>query len=331
MNQNKNKDIWILAEYSDGKLNTAYKELLTKAKDLAVNMENSRVCSVVLGHKVDSIVKEVENSGADIVYSIDNEKLAIYNIDYYTAALEQLNFKYKPDLFLIGATARGSEIAPTLAARLHTGLAAHCIDIKLNEDNNAVCLVPAFGGKVISEILIPDHRPQMASVRPGILDAKEFEKNPDIEIIKYDAKLDDVVSGIVFESFVPTQVSTKKLEEAEIVICAGRGVTTEETWDNINKLAEKLNASIGYTRCLIDRGFVEDESDMIGTSGKSIKPKIYLGIGVSGATHHVCGMTKSGMIININRDKNAKIFGISDYKVVGDSKVMVDALLEKLS
>ena len=211
MNQNKNKDIWILAEYSDGKLNTAYKELLTKAKDLAVNMENSRVCSVVLGHKVDSIVKEVENSGADIVYSIDNEKLAIYNIDYYTAALEQLNFKYKPDLFLIGATARGSEIAPTLAARLHTGLAAHCIDIKLNEDNNAVCLVPAFGGKVISEILIPDHRPQMASVRPGILDAKEFEKNPDIEIIKYDAKLDDVVSGIVFESFVPTQVSTKKI------------------------------------------------------------------------------------------------------------------------
>lgn len=331
MTQNKNKEIWILAECTDGKINNVYYELLTKAKELAGHIENSKVCSVILGHNIDSIIEEVENSGTDTVYYVNHEKLAVYNIDYYTAALQQLNSQYEPDLFLIGATPFGSEIAPTLAARVQTGLAAHCVDITLDENHNAVCLVPAFGGKVISEILIPKHRPQMASVRPGILEANEFSKNPDVKTIIYVCQFDDVVSGIEFETFVPTQACAQKLEEAVIVICAGRGVTTEETWNDIRKLSEKLNASIGYTRSLMDRGYVKDECDMIGTSGKSIKPKIYIGIGVSGATHHVCGMNKSGMIININKDKNAKIFNISDYKVVGDSQVIVKALLEKLS
>jgi len=285
-----------------------------------------------LGDKVDDMVAKVKDMGTDIVYFVEHEKLGQYNCDYYLKALEKLVLAYKPEVFLIGATAMGSEIAPTVAARVRTGLAAHCVDIKMNEDKNIVCLVPAFGGKVISEILIPSHRPQMASARPGILSAEEFEKNPEVETVKVECKeLDDFVSDIEFVSFVPSESCPKKLEEAEIVICSGRGVTTQETWDNLEKLAEKMKASLGYTRCLIDNGWVCDEINMIGTSGKSIKPKVYLGIGVSGATHHVCGMNKSGMIININKDKNAKIFDISDYKVVGDSEVLVKALLDKLS
>lgn len=326
------KNIWIFAEHSDNELSPVYGELLGKAKELASDKKGCKVCSIVLGDKVENIVAKVESMGTDIIYYVNHEKLEQYNCDYYLTAIEKLILAYKPEIFLIGATALGSEIAPSVAARVRTGLAAHCVDIAMNEKGNIVCMVPAFGGKVISEILIPKHRPQMASVRPGIFAARDSEKNLNVETIKIEcSELDDITSGIEYVSFVPSVTYAQKLEDAEIVICGGRGVASEENWGNVGKLAKKFNAAVGYTRCVLDQGWVEDECDMIGTSGKSIRPKVYLGIGVSGATHHVCGMNKSRMIININRDKNAKIFSISDYKIVADSESIVKALLEKLS
>ncbi len=239
---------------------------------------------------------------------------------------------YKPEGFLIGATAVGSELAPTIAAKVKTGVAAHCVDVTINDSANLVCMVPAFGGKIVSEILVPNHRPQIASVRPGILSASKIAANANVEIIKCDSSvLDTFDSGISLIDFMPNEVHGQKLDQADIVVVAGRGVNTKEGWEHLQELAKRLNATIGNTRNFIDNGFVNDEATVIGTSGISIKPKVCLAFGASGAMHFVCGTLKSKMIISVNRDENAKLFDMSDCKVVGDVDKIIQALLQKLA
>lgn len=323
------REIWIFAEFKDGRITKGFEELLCKSKNL---FESGApvVSAVVLGNSIADQIDQVKAYGVDKVYVLEHTKLANYNCDYYNVAMEYLIKKHQPDIFLFGATVIGAELAPTVAARLKTGLAAHCVNITA-EDEKVSFWVPAFGGNVIGEILIPDHTPQMASVKPGILGVFEYVKNESTEIFKEEVpELDHTESAVELVGFTPKDNAGVCLEDAEIVICAGRGVTSEETWKKLNDFATKINASIGYTRSLIDRGFVEDETNMIGTSGKSIKANVYIGIGVSGATHHVCGMNKSKTIININKDSNAKIFGISDYKVAAKSEDILTALLEKI-
>lgn len=332
MNLSDYKNIWVFAEYKGDEPLPVYFELLSKAKSLAAQSENTKVCSVVLGNGVDKVVEKVAASGKDMVYYANHEKLSNYNCDYYCKTLEAMIMEYKPDSFLMGATSIGSEIAPSVAAKVKTGVAAHCVDITMNEENTLICMVPAFGGKIVSEILVPQHRPQIASIRPGILSADRLSANPNVEIVTYSCDvLDSFQSDIELVDFKPNQISGPNLEQAEIVVCVGRGVNTEEAWAHINELATSLNAPIAYTRNFIDNGWVHDETSMIGTSGKSIKPKVCLAFGISGAMHFVCGILKSKMIVSINRDENAKLFDISDYKVVSDADKIVQALVRKLS
>lgn len=324
-----NKEIWVFAEIVDGTPVPVYGELLCKARELAEGMGNTRVCSVVLGHNIQSAVEAVATMGGDAVYSIDHEKLAHYESNNFAVAFEQLIRTYGPVMVLVGATALGSELAPTVAAKCKTGLAAHCIDIRLGEDR-VNCMVPAFGGRVVSEIYIPDTKPMMASVRAGILSAYKLPSK-ESEIVCVDTSfMDNYVAKEELVSFTPNVSTGKKLEEANIVVCAGRGIMTESVWNHLQALADKLDAGIGYTRSFADTGLVPDESDMIGTSGKSVKPKVFLGFGISGAAHHVCGMNKSGLVITVNKDSKAKMFQFSDYGIVGDADKMICALLEKL-
>lgn len=329
MDLNKNKEIWVFNEIVNGKPISVYHELLWKAKEIANAMGNTSVCSILLGHEVEDTVKMLENTGTDIVYVVDHPKLSRYDSGNFAFIFEKMINDFKPEIVLIGATAIGSELAPTIAAKVKTGLAAHCIDIKLDGER-VNCMVPAFGGKVISEIYIPETKPIMASVRPGIIDSSELVVNENVKTIVVDnIILDDFESQEVFVSFVPNIATGKKIENAEIVVCAGRGVSTESTWEHLQQLAEKLDAAIGYSRSFVDLGRVEDETNMIGTSGKCVRPKLLLGFGISGASHFVCGMDKSDLIININRDEKAKIFDYSDYGVVGDADNILCALLSK--
>lgn len=323
------KEIWVFAETIDGAPVPVYKELLCKAHELAEAMGETHICSVVLGHQIRSAVDVVTSMGGNVVYAMDHEKLAQYESGNFAVAMESLIHTYKPEMVLFGATALGSELAPTVAAKCKTGLAAHCVDIRLGEDR-VNCMVPAFGGRVVSEIYIPDTKPMMASVRAGILNAYDLPAKT-AEVIKADSScMDGYTAKEEFVSFIPNVSTGKKLEEADIVVCAGRGIMSESVWNHLQELADKLDAGIGYTRSFADTGLVSDESNMIGTSGKSVKPKVFLGFGISGAAHHVCGMNKSKLVVTINKDANSKMFQHSDMGVVGDADKMICALLEKL-
>ena len=323
----ENKKIWVYAEAADGKLTKVFTELLCKSRSLGA----AEVDAVVLGSGLNNVLKEIKTAGPDKVYYVDDPALAKYDIEVYKHALIELIKSYSPDAVLFGATVTGSELAPSTAAALKIGLAAHCVDITAREDGETSYWVPAFGGNVIGEIMIPNHSPEMASVKPGILAVEEYFVNSEPEMIATTADgLSNIKSGIILKGTEAKVQSGKSLAGADIVISAGRGISSEDTWNKLNEIAVKLGAAVGYTRSLLDRGFVSDESSMIGTSGKSVTPKVYLGFGVSGATHHVCGMNKSKTIINVNKDSNAKIFGISDYKVTAKAEDIIAALYEQL-
>lgn len=330
MSTTNHKELWVFAEIANGTPAPVYQELLCKARELADAMGNTSICSVVIGHDTEEMVKKVAESGTEKIYIAEHEKLARYNSENYAVVFEKLINNYNPEMILMGATALGSELAPTVAAKVKTGLAAHCIDIRLDGDR-VNCMVPAFGGRVVSEIYIPDTKPMMASVRSGILCAKELPVKENIEIINTNTEfMDGFISREELVSFVPNVSTGKKLETAEVVVCVGRGAATEDAWKHTQELAENLDAAIGYTRSFADMGLVPDETDMIGTSGKSVKPKVFLGFGISGASQLVCGMNKSDLVISVNKDEKAKMFQFSDYGIVGDADKVLSALLKKL-
>lgn len=321
------KKVLVYAEITNKKVNPVYFELISKAKKIFADNEVSYAC-VIAGSSIGDMTEEVKCSGVDTIYAIDDNRLEIYNPEYYCAALEEAIKQFDPDLFLIGATLAGEEIAPTLGLRFKTGVAAHCMDLILKEDGSLAQMVPAFGGKVIGEIFIPNTRPQIASVKPGIFVEEKIEKK-ECEIIKIDKKcLDDVVSRIKAISINKKESTKMPIEKAPVIICGGYGTGSKENWERLEKLASLLSGATGCTRPVIDTGWVEDESTMIGTSGKSVRPKLYIGVGISGATHHVCGMKDAEVIISINNDADAEIFNVSDYAVIGDGSKIIDKLIE---
>ncbi|MCL1992906.1 MAG: electron transfer flavoprotein subunit alpha/FixB family protein [Spirochaetes bacterium] len=330
MKPENHKNIWLFAEHKHEKLMPVFQELLTKAKCLANEIENCKLCALIIGSSLENVVKEAEESGADIVYYVDDEKLLNYNCESYTTVLEGIINEYKPLAFLFGATSMGAELAPSLSARVKTGLAAHCVDITTDKHGTLTFIVPAFGGKIECEILIPNHRPQMATVRPGIFEANKLSKANNVQTFRLECPVLPE-PRISFVSFIPSKDYTvQKLEESALVIGCGRGVGTDNDFENLKKLAKKLNAAIAFTRPAVDMGWASDEREMVGSSGKSISPTVYLGFGISGATHHLSGINKSRIIISVNKNKKAKMFDASDYKVVAESRAVINALLKAL-
>lgn len=322
------KEIWVFAEKNSNGFSPVVNELLAKAQKLSAEMGEYTVAAVVASGNADSAA-DLGRAGAEKVYVLEHEQLKNYRADAYAYALAQLVKKYEPEYFFLGATAIGSELAPTLAALLKTGLAAHCIDLRWNGER-LNCMVPAFGGKVVSEIYIPNTKPVMASVRPGILEAGEAEEK-NAEVVKEDtAFLNAFESKEEFIGFEENESSAADIESAQVIVAAGRGAASDASWNAIQSLAEKLNGAIAYSRSFIDTGRVPDESCMIGTSGKSVRPKLLINAGISGAAQYVCGINKSKVIISINKSPKAAIFGHSDYGVVADSDQILPAVLKKL-
>lgn len=326
------KKIWVFAEYVNCTLDRVALELLTKAKELSAGLSGeTEVAAVLLGSRARSACKVLAEYGAEKIYLAESEELGLYNPMLYAPIITNLVKREDPDIFLFGATAIGSELGPTVAAQLKTGVAAHCVDLRINEKEQLVANVPSFGGKILGEILCPDTRPQMASVKPGIfVQGEPEEREPNI--------IEEDVRGIKTEGLPLKAITLEKkeiegvpLEKAEVVFCGGYGLGCKENWEKLEKLASMLGGAAACTRPVVDEGWAPGEHVMVGTSGKSIRPKAYVGFGISGATHHICGMKDSGLIISINKDDKAAVFEVSDAGAAADLNKVLDQLIAKLS
>lgn len=325
-----NKDIWVFIEQNQGKAASVSLELLNEAVCLKNKMSSpGKVIAVVIGHDVRQLGKTCTEYGAEKVYIADDSRLKLYQPEYYASILVKMIDLHDPHIFLFGATYTGSQLAPMVAARVKTGVAAHSIELKVDDNDNMIAVVPAFGGKVLGDILIPNHRPQIASIKPGILNkAEKKNTNGEIEIIDT-GFLNELNITLQPLSLCREEVKGVPLEEAEVVICGGFGVGDKEHWNMLQELADRIGGSVGCTRPAVDEGWSEGEHLMIGTSGKSVRPKVYIGFGISGATHHICGMKDSGLIISVNKDENADMFKVSDFGLVGDIKEILPLLIER--
>lgn len=322
------KNIWILAEQACGVVHASYFELLGKAKEI---YPGEALTAVVMDGGEEAILPILKSSGVDSVIRASHEKLASYHPDYCADTLVRLAKTYDPDVIFAAATPIGSELAPTVAAKLGTGLAAHCADLCVDEKGGLVTIIPAFGGKLLGEIMIPEKRPAMATVKPGVFARKDVPAPASVTVIDADVSFLDAASSKITPLGIEAEAAVQgKIEEAEIVVCAGLGIRSHENWEKVNKLAALLQGAVGYTRPVVDMGYIDHEEGLIGTSGKMIHPKLYIGFGVSGATHHVCGMKDSALVINIKSDEKAPAFDVSDYKLVGDSGAVLDELLSLL-
>jgi electron transfer flavoprotein alpha subunit len=326
------KNIWVHAEVVDGRIARSAFELLSKAGELAEILgEGAAVEATLIGSDLGGEAERLAACGAQTIYLADAPALRFYSPVSYVPILADLAELYRPEIYLFAATATGSALGPAVAARLKTGMAAHCIDFRLNDKGKLIALVPSFGGKVIGEILCPEKTPQMASVKPGIFTAKAPSPAP-IHIERLAPKAwekyteNTSLKVLRVERRPPAGLP---LNEASVVVCGGFGVGSREKWALIEQLAEYLGGATACTRPPVDEGWVE-ERNMVGTSGQSIRPKVYLGFGISGATHHICGMSKAGLVISVNRDEQAPIFSVSDYYVVADVNEILTQLVQTL-
>lgn len=320
--------IWVFAEQVNGVLDRVTLELLTKAKDLAGKLEGkTEIAAVLLGKNVKGLCDTLADYGAEVIYVGDSAELDLYNPMLYAPVITKLVKEEDPDIFLFGATAIGSELGPTVAAQLKTGVAAHCVELRINETGLLVASVPSFGGKILGEILVPDTRPQMASVKPGIFVQGDKEtREPSIHWLDVtELKAEGLpLKALRIDKKEPKGVP---LEKAEIVFCGGYGIGSKENWAKLETLAARVGGAAACTRPVMDEGWSPGEHVMVGTSGKSIRPKVYIGFGISGATHHICGMKDSGLVINVNRDEHCPVFEVSDIGIVEDLNKVLDQFL----
>lgn len=322
------KELWIIAEQKENEVAESYFELLSKAKQVYKDTKFTPLFVAIVLGKNKQIYETLLSSGVDKVIGLEHEKLNQYNPVYTIRAIADLARERKPEIILTAASNYGAEVAPGVAARLNTGLVAHCTELYVDEEGTFHMMIPAFGGKLLGDDIIPESRPIMASVKPGVFNVEAVsETNAELENI-YVTGLDTLEAGINLERTDEIQTKSQSVDKAEIVLCVGHGAAAEECIDKVKELGEKLGASVGYTRPMVDLGYFPNENDMIGTSGKTVKPQLYVGFGISGASHHICGMKDSGVIVNINNDSEADCFNYSDYKIVGDCNSILDEMVK---
>lgn len=327
MSAEKHSGIWVFAEQRDGGLQTVSLELLNKAGELAQAASTS-VTAVLLGSGVEPLAQVLVNYGADTVLVADDPLLKHYRVMPYATVLESAVREHAPSILLMGATAMGVELAPRVAAKLQTGLSAHCIDLKLDQDGCLLQVVPGWEGGVVATIKCPDRLPQMATVMPGIMRARSPEQRAG-SIRRLEVDLKGVDPGPEVLEVIMEQPKGLPLDKAEVVVAGGWGIGSKEDWTMIEELAEVLSGAVGATRPAVDEGWV-DEENMIGQSGKTVRPTLYIGVGISGVMHHIVGMDQSKNVISINSDPCAEIFAVSDVIVVEDYRRIVPKLIEEI-
>ncbi len=322
--------LWVFAEERDNQVVDVCFELLSKGRELA-NKTGYKLEALILGNKIDgNQIKELYAYGAEKVYLVDNLLLDTYRNPVYIEVFESLVEEYNPDILLMGATRVGLDLAPSLAARLKTGLSAHCIDLDIDDEGHLVQMVPAFGQQMMATILCPQSKPQMATVRPGsfekVCQEAEFQEVVEVE---YDFSKIDTRINVLEQGEIPIS-DDEILEEAKAVVAGGAGLGGKEGWNLLEQLANVLGASIGATRPAVDEGWA-NMSQMIGHSGVHISPDLYIGIGISGDMLHMVGIKDARITVGINNDPKAPIFDQVDYGIVSDYSEVLPVLIKELA
>ncbi len=323
--------IWIVAEQAAGKLAPVSLEILGQALRMAREAGGCEVAAVLIGKDAGGLAEELALFGADKVFLADDPRLSPYQNDTHGAVLAKLVAREDPEVVLFGASACGEELAPTVAARLDTGLGAHCTNLDLKADGLLMMGVLGFGGRVHTEMFCPARRPQMASVKPGM-----FQPPPRAErkgtVVREDAAalLEGERIRLRAVKVVREEPVGVPLEGAEVVVAGGFGIGGKEPWALLDDLARELSGAVGCTRPALDEGWTSGEHTMIGTSGKTVRPKVYLGFGISGSPHHTVGIKDAGVIVSINSDPRAPVFESSDYCVVSDFRKIVPDLIREI-
>ncbi|NMB07699.1 MAG: electron transfer flavoprotein subunit alpha [Tissierellia bacterium] len=326
---NQYKGVWVFAEQRAGELLNVSIELLGEGKKIAEQI-GTDLTAVLLGKDVDNLAETLIKYGADNVLYGDSELLEVYTTDGYTKVICDLIEERKPEILLIGATNIGRDLGPRISSRVHTGLTADCTRLEVDLENRRLMQTrPAFGGNLMATIICPNHRPQMATVRPGVMEKAKYDENRTGNIEKFNPNLkeEDIRAKVV--ETVKAKKAVVKLEEANIIVSGGRGLGDAEGFKLIEELAEKLDGVVGASRATVDAGWI-DQSHQVGQTGKTVRPTVYIACGISGAIQHLAGMQDSDLIIAINKDKDAPIFKVADYGIVGDVYEVIPELINGL-
>ena len=340
MNLEEYKGVYVFAEQVDNKLSGIAFELLGKAKDLAADL-NAEVAAVLIGSDVKGLADELAAYGADKVIVVDDPELKEYRTEPYAHALASVIEKYKPEIMLVGATAIGRDLGPRVSARVQTGLTADCTQLEIGDfpinpvagkeqkHNQLLMTRPAFGGNTIATIACPDNRPQMATVRPGVMQKLDRVAGKKAEVIEYNPGFTPNNKYVEILEISKAVSDIKDIMDAKILVSGGRGVGSAENFKLLDDLAEVLGGQVSCSRAVVDSGWKPKELQ-VGQTGKTVRPQVYFAIGISGAIQHVAGMEESDIIIAINKDEDAPIFDVADYGVVGDLNKIVPALTEAI-
>ena len=323
------KDVWVFAEQREGKLMPVVIELLGEGKKLA-NDIGCKLCAVLCGHEVEDLAKELITYGADIVYLADDKELSTYRTDAYTKVIFEAIENFKPEIVLLGATHIGRDLGPCLAVKCGTGLTADCTKLEIDpEDKKIKQTRPAFGGNLMATIVCPNHRPQMSTVRPGVMAKAEYTKEYKGELVSLavDFKPGDIRTKVL--EIVKKAEEMVSLTDAEIIVAGGMGLGNKDGFDLLKKLADKLGGTVAASRAAVDAGWI-DHSYQVGQTGTTVKPKIYFACGISGAIQHIAGMQNSDYIVAINKNETAPIFEVADYGITGDLYQVIPSILEEL-
>jgi electron transfer flavoprotein alpha subunit len=320
-----NSPVWVIAEQVRGQIPEVCLELIGQARKLADSL-GSDVGVVLLGYGVQDQAELAFSSGADVLYLGDSPEFEQYQPEIYTACISSLARKVQPQIVLFGSTFIGRELAPLLAAKLETGLTAHCIDLVINQDQILEQRVPAYGGMMT--IICPERRPQIATVARGVFPMPVKIKDRSGKIVPVEPPQDVVVRVKTLEVVI-NEPEGEPLESAAIVVAGGAGVESIDGWKEIETLAGVLNAALGSTRPAVDYGWTELDT-MIGQSGRMISPDLYIGIGLSGEQQHMVGITNAKVMVAINNDPKAPVFDQVDYGIVEDCREFLPVFVKKL-
>ena len=340
MNLEEYKGVYVFAQQVDNEVSSIALELIGKGKDLAKDL-NTTVTAVLVGSNVMGLTEILGEYGADRVIVVDDPELKEYRTEPYTHALASVIEKYKPDVFLIGATAIGRDLGPRVCARIHTGLTADCTQLDIGDfplvptpgkeqkHNQLLMTRPAFGGNTIATIACPEFRPQMATVRPGVMQKLPREAGRKAEIEEFNPGFVPNEKYVEIMEVVKAVSNVADIMDAKILVSGGRGVGSPENFKILDELAEAIGGTVSCSRAVVDAGW-KPKDLQVGQTGKTVRPHVYFAIGISGAIQHVAGMEESDIIIAINKDESAPIFAVADYGVVGDLNKIVPVLTQKI-
>ena len=342
MNLEEYKGVYVFAQQVDNEISSIAFELIGEGKRLAEKL-NEEVTAVLIGSDVKNLADSLAEYGADRVIVVDDPELKEYRTEPYAHALSSVINEFKPDIMLVGATAIGRDLGPTVSARVATGLTADCTMLEIGDfplvavpgkeseqkHNQLLMTRPAFGGNTIATIACPNTRPQMATVRPGVMQKIEPKKGAKANIVEFNPGFTPNNKYVTIKEIVKAVNDVADIMDAKILVSGGRGVGSAENFKMLDELAEVLGGTVSCSRAVVDSGW-KPKDLQVGQTGKTVRPNVYFAIGISGAIQHVAGMEESDIIVAINKDEDAPIFDVADYGVVGDLNKIVPQLTEAI-